>query len=116
MEEKDCRWAFTTFPIDQKNKATLFIKKALQMRLVACAHIFPQIESHFVWENAITSAQEILISLKTSVQLSSSLHQLLIQHHPYACPQWILIQPQQISPTFFHWWRSTLITSPPSLP
>jgi periplasmic divalent cation tolerance protein len=108
MLEQDCRWAFTTFPNEQKQQAVAFIKAALDRRLIACAHIIPQIESHFIWENTITTSTEILISLKTSVQLSSSLYQTLMQHHPYTCPQWLLIKPEKVGETFFQWWQSTL--------
>jgi periplasmic divalent cation tolerance protein len=113
MEEKDCRWAFTTFPIDQKHQAVTFIKAALEKRLIACAHIIPQIESHFIWENSIHASQELLISLKTSASLSSSLYQILTKHHPYTCPQWLLIKPQEISAPFFQWWQSTLTATTP---
>jgi periplasmic divalent cation tolerance protein len=115
MEEKDFRWAFTTFPSDQRQQATTFIQAALRERLIACAHIIPQIESHFVWENNIATAQEILITLKTSLFHSSPLYQMLTRHHPYTCPQWILIKPEGVGLPFSQWWSSALI-DPPSQP
>ncbi|MDW8349235.1 MAG: divalent cation tolerance protein CutA [Verrucomicrobiae bacterium] len=106
------RWAITTYPASHRPQAVQFIQLALTQRLVACAHLIPHIESHFTWENKITSTEEILITLKTTQKLAHTLYDLLTRHHPYTCPQWLLLTPHEISPSFQQWWLSSL-TPPP---
>ncbi len=47
-------------------EARKVISNLLEGRLVACANIIPQVESHFWWEGEIQQESEVEVQLKTS--------------------------------------------------
>lgn len=58
---------------------------ALEARLAACVQV-TAIDSHYVWEGALTEEPEQRLSFKTSVAAHGALERLLLDHHPYALP------------------------------
>ena len=50
-------------------EANSVVEQALAKRLIACAHIYPQVNSLFLWEGRVEKAQEVIVTMK-----SSSLH------------------------------------------
>ncbi len=59
---------------------------ALEARLVACANILPEVESHFWWEGKLSQEKEVLLMLKSSEHHRAQLVSLLDARHPYDLP------------------------------
>jgi len=66
-------------------------KAAVRARLVACANLIPQIESHYWWREKIESSAEILIVFKTTKVKLKALEKLIVEKHPYDTPEFIVL-------------------------
>jgi len=69
-----------------KDEAKKIAKKLLEERLIACANIFPEIESFFWWEQKIDSAKETPMILKTKKTLTKEIIAKIKELHSYECP------------------------------
>jgi periplasmic divalent cation tolerance protein len=66
-------------------------RAALTAKLIACANLVPQIESHYQWQGKIESSREILMILKTRKDRVISLEKLILASHPYETPEFIVL-------------------------
>jgi periplasmic divalent cation tolerance protein len=64
---------------------------ALKARLAACANIVPRIESHYWWRGKIESSRELLVIFKTSPRHLARLESVILEHHPYDTPEFVLL-------------------------
>jgi len=58
----------------------------LQARLVACANIGAQVESHYVWNGDPRHEPEVQLWLKTRSDLVEAVAQVITPLHPYEVP------------------------------
>lgn len=66
-------------------------RAALEARLIACANLVPRIESHYRWQGKIERGTEVLLILKTTARCLPRLEKLIIAHHPYDTPEFIVV-------------------------
>jgi len=69
-----------------KDEAKRIAKKLLEEKLIACANIFPEIDSFFWWQQKIDSAKEVPMILKTKKTLSKEVITKIKELHSYECP------------------------------
>ena len=65
----------------------MLAKAALEARLIACANLVPNVESHYWWEGKIDTSAEILIVFKTQKSRLAALEKLILANHPYDTPE-----------------------------
>jgi periplasmic divalent cation tolerance protein len=70
--------------IDEARKVSRYL---VQERLVACAQITPWIESIFLWNNQIDTAQESKIILKTCLDNYEKIKEIIQQNCAYELPE-----------------------------
>jgi periplasmic divalent cation tolerance protein len=58
----------------------------LDARLVACANIYPEVESHFVWQGARQVETEVPLVLKSRADLMPRIERKVAELHPYEVP------------------------------
>ena len=87
---------------DLKTARTL-ARAALQMRLVACANLIPQIESHYWWQGKIESSAEILLILKTQKSKLPALEKLILAKHPYDTPECLVLPLRAGNERYLKW-------------
>jgi periplasmic divalent cation tolerance protein len=58
----------------------------VQERLAACANILGGIKSIYRWENAVETADEIVVIFKTTKQSAAAAVARIIELHPYDVP------------------------------
>ncbi len=75
---------------DLKTARTL-ARAALSTRLIACANLIPEIESHYWWRGKIESSNEILLVLKTQKSKLAALEKLVLAKHPYDTPEFVVL-------------------------
>ena len=66
-------------------------KLALKERLIACANLIPKVESHYWWEGKMEVGAEVLMVLKTTEARLGALEKLIIAHHPYDTPEFLVL-------------------------
>jgi periplasmic divalent cation tolerance protein len=67
-------------------------KAALSARLVACANLFPKIESHYWWKGRIERGAEVLVLMKTVAPKLQALEKLIVGEHPYDTPEFLVLR------------------------
>jgi periplasmic divalent cation tolerance protein len=60
--------------------------------VAACVSICPGVESIFEWEGEMTTAQEVLLVIKTTKAQVASLKTTIDEEHPYEVPE-LLVTP-----------------------
>jgi len=71
--------------------ARMLARTALQARLIGCANLIPNIESHYWWQGKIESGLEVLLILKTQKSKLAALEKLVLAQHPYDTPEFIVL-------------------------
>ena len=83
-------------------------KASLKARLVACANIFPKIESHYWWQGKVERAAEVLLILKTTRGCLAGLERLIVKEHPYDTPEFVVLELKQGNRRYLDWLASSV--------
>jgi periplasmic divalent cation tolerance protein len=75
----------TTWPDEQLAKQAA--AKWLELNLVACVNILPEMTSIYRWDGEIQTGTEHQMLLKTSAHRVDELMQSIVELHPYECPE-----------------------------
>jgi len=76
---------------------------ALAARLIACANLVPQIESHYWWRGKIERSGEVLMICKTRRSLVGRLATLVRALHPYETPEVLIVPLTAGSVAYLAW-------------
>jgi periplasmic divalent cation tolerance protein len=71
-------------------RADALARALVEQRLVACVSVLP-VRSHYRWQGALETADEVKLLLKTTPEQLSDLHQALHDLHGYQTPEWIVL-------------------------
>lgn len=88
---------------DAKRIARLLVEE----RLAACVSLTP-IESYYAWMGKIVEDSERLLVIKTSTDRLGELERRLHEIHPYTVPEFMVIEPEQVSGPYFAWLMETV--------
>jgi periplasmic divalent cation tolerance protein len=91
----------TTF--ERKEDAERIAAVLLERRLVACAQISAPITSVYSWRGKLTTATELILSLKTMPQHYTLVEEVLLQEHPYETPEIIAQEIPKVSNAYRDW-------------
>lgn len=75
----------------------------MEKRLVACANIFPEIESLYRWKGAIEDEPEVPLVVKTREELFTEVAGEVQQLHPYETPSIIGIPVEEVNRDYLEW-------------
>jgi periplasmic divalent cation tolerance protein len=78
-------------------------RTALTARLIACANLVPKIESHYRWQEKITSSTEVLLILKAPKSKWAALEKLIVAAHPYDTPEILVLPVSAGSKKYLDW-------------
>ena len=71
--------------------ARALARAALEARLIACANLLPQVESHYWWQGHLEQGTEVLLMLKTTTVRLVALEKLILERHPYDTPEFLAV-------------------------
>jgi len=71
-------------------RADALARALLEQRLVACVSVLP-VRSHYRWQGALETVDEVKLLLKTTPEQLSDLHRALHALHGYQTPEWIVL-------------------------
>ena len=83
--------------------ARALARAALTARLIACANLVPKIESHYWWQGKMESGAETLLVLKTRKARLAALEKLILAHHPYDTPEFLVLPVSAGSRKYLGW-------------
>lgn len=81
---------------------------ALKAKLIACANLAPEIESHYWWRGKIESSAEVLLVLKTTKSKLAKLESLVLAEHPYDTPEFLVLPLNSGSERYLAWFSDSL--------
>lgn len=84
MAEEFIEIHWTSETLDEARRISRYL---VQERYVACAQIVPWIESVFMWNNKLETAQESKIVLKTRLENYDKIRQIIEQNCKYEVPE-----------------------------
>ena len=86
-----------------KDSAREIASACLRNRLVACANLFPKVESLFCWQGQIDSETEVLLRLKTPAQHFDAVCAEIRSKHPYDLPAITALPVRALGPGVAEW-------------
>lgn len=75
----------------------------LSEKLVACANLFPKIESHYWWKGQLESSSEVLILFKTTKKKLAELERCVVKNHPYDTPEFVAVELHHGTEKYLSW-------------
>ncbi len=77
----------------------------MEERLAACVNLLPGVHSIYRWQDAIESADEVLLMIKTTAARVGALQQRIVSLHPNELPELIAVEAAGGSPAYLDWVR-----------
>ena len=78
-------------------------RSALESRLIACANILKNVESHYRWKGKLERSPEVLLLLKTTAARREALEQLIVARHPYDTPEFLVFEVSKGNARYLAW-------------
>jgi periplasmic divalent cation tolerance protein len=97
------RFALVLVTAPNLKTARLLARAALKKKLIACANLLPQIESHYWWHGKIDKSREVLMLCKTLTGRLAALERLILDLHPYDTPEFLVLPIRQGSQRYLDW-------------
>ncbi len=86
-----------------KQEAKEIIHGLLDQRLIACASIFPEVESIYRWEGKIEEGREVKVILKSLAKHFDPIQNYIKEHCSYEVPEVLQIDVVQGNPHYLAW-------------
>ncbi|WP_196260901.1 divalent-cation tolerance protein CutA [Pelagibacterium limicola] len=83
-------------------KAGPMARALVEKRLAACVQALP-IASTYRWEGAIERADEVLLLIKSRVDLFTTLEAEVLSLHPYEVPEIIAVTADRVHDAYLGW-------------
>ena len=88
--------------------ADLFGTCLLETRIAACVQCVPRVQSRYLWEGSVQTADEVLMVVKTFDDHVPSILSLLVDGHPYDVPECVVSQMTRILPSYLDWMKKEI--------
>jgi periplasmic divalent cation tolerance protein len=75
----------------------------VEERLAACVNIIPGMVSIYSWQDAIETANEVVMLVKAAKSLEKVVLETMAQRHPYTVPALIVFEPDNVASSFLEW-------------
>lgn len=91
--------------------ATELAHQIIESKLAACVNILPGLTSVYSWQNKTETAQEVLLFIKTTTKAYQTLETILVNAHPYECPEIIGVPIKHGLKGYLHWIQNSVLTT-----
>ena len=89
---------------DNEVEATAMVRDLIEDRLIACGNILPAMRSIYCWEGEVEE-EEVLVMLKTTDSMSSSVVSRIVDDHSYDTPEVIKLAVEDGYEPYLTWVR-----------
>lgn len=108
MAKDNILFFYVTFP--NQSEAKKLIRKLLDMKLIACANLFPQMTSFYVWKKQLKQEKEVVVIFKTSSRFKNKFQSFIALNHPYSTPCIAAFKTHEINTVYKNWLLESLQT------
>ncbi len=84
-------------------EAKKIIHQLLDQRLIACASIFPEVESIYRWQGKVEEAREVKVILKTAPNHFIDIENSIKTQCSYTVPEIVQLSIDQCSSAYLSW-------------
>ena len=77
--------------------------RLVQEQLCACVSLLPQVTSIYRWDGKVEQAAETLLMIKTMRHRVAALRQRVLELHPYAVPEFLVLDVADGLPAYLQW-------------
>lgn len=84
-------------------EAKKIAKGLVEKRLIACASIFPSVESIYFWEGKIEESKEAKAILKTKNEFFDDVRNYILKHGSYETPEISAVKIEMANPDYLKW-------------
>jgi periplasmic divalent cation tolerance protein len=95
--------AYIFWSCKEKAEAKRIIQSLLEQRLIACASIFPEVESIYRWEGNVEETKEIKVILKTATSHFNSICDHIKENCSYEVPEIVQMNVNCSYYPYFSW-------------
>jgi len=88
-------------------EAEALAHKLIELRLAACVQS-QSVRSTYVWDGAVETASEVLLTAKTRADKWPALEAFVRASHSYEVPEIIATRAEQVSPPYADWLNEVL--------
>ncbi|MGC2398185.1 MAG: divalent-cation tolerance protein CutA [Acidobacteriaceae bacterium] len=89
-------------------QAERIARHLVEHRLAACVNLLPAVRSIYRWQDAVESATEILLIIKTDSARSRDVQIAVEQLHSYEVPEFLVLPVAGGSEAYLAWLRTCL--------
>jgi periplasmic divalent cation tolerance protein len=89
--------------VDNSAVADKLARLLVEAGAAACVSILPGVTSVYRWKNAVETAAEFTLLIKTRAADFMPVRDLIIRHHPYECPEIIAVPIVAGSDSYLLW-------------
>jgi periplasmic divalent cation tolerance protein len=75
----------------------------VERKLAACVNLVPNLTSIYRWEGAIEEAAEVLLLMKTTVEMLPALEDAVRELHSYEIPEFLALNIESGSRLYLNW-------------
>ncbi|MCI0381918.1 MAG: divalent-cation tolerance protein CutA [Chlamydiae bacterium] len=103
QKRKETNMIYIFWTCQNKSEAKKIIHGLLEKRLIACASIFPEVESIFRWEGKIEESIEAKVILKTLIDHFEAIQSYIIANCSYEVPEILQVDITRGNPRYLSW-------------
>lgn len=93
-------------------EAEKLARSLVEQRLAACVTVMPRVRSYYHWKDAIESADECLLVIKSTRDRMEAIRASLEKEHSYEVPEVIALPVVDGSPDYLRWLETSLERKP----
>lgn len=88
--------------VDDREAADSMARAAIERRLGACARVYAA-KSVYRWDGAVTTADELVVEIKTTAAAQPALEAMIAETHPYELPEIVALPILGGSEAYLDW-------------
>jgi periplasmic divalent cation tolerance protein len=96
--------------LDAATDATSIARTLVEEQLAACVNVLPPMISYYRWQDAVESAREQQLLIKTTTAAVELLKERLAELHPYEVPEILELPITGVAASYANWLRESVAT------
>lgn len=88
--------------VENKMQADMIMKHLFEEKLSSCVHYF-NVKTKYTWNDKILGDDEIVMFIRTKVELYQEVQDLLVSIHPYEVPDITMISADKVNDAYLQW-------------
>lgn len=96
----------------QRSDAERLARELIEAGLASCVQVDGPILSVYRWQGKTETTEEYRLMVKLPTNHLARAESYVLAHHPYATPEWVVVQADQVSEKYLSWCVSTVQADP----